>query len=161
MWDFFTKWWDAGAFVILAALHIYALVEQRLARGDQAGQAAQAGQDEERRSGAQIITASSAAGITAVAILVPASMLIVQLSSTSASLPLEVVLQVFRAALWFLVSLFFGLFVVSVVPFRSPAQDVRKSMQIGIPFGLQLFSLFVGMARLILGLYQFMVAKGG
>jgi hypothetical protein len=92
-------------------------------------------------------------------------MLIVQLSSssgtTSGFLPLGVLLEVFRAALWFLVSLFFGLLVVSLVPFRSAAEDVRKSMGIGIPFGFQLFSLFVGMARFIWGLYQLMVAKGG
>jgi hypothetical protein len=156
MYDCFARRWDLIVFVILAAIHIYVWVGER-----RAGRINQAGTEPARLSGAQIITASSAAGITAVSILVPASMLIVQLSSTSAALPLDVVLQVFTAALWFLVSLFFGLFVVSIVPFRSPTVDVRTSMQIGIPFGLQLFSLFVGMARLIGGLYHFMLAKGG
>jgi hypothetical protein len=155
--EMIAKWWDVTVFAILAILQICAWVGMR-----HAGQRNQTAQDaEERRSGAQIITASSAAGITAVSILVPASMLIVQLSSTSAALPLDVVRQVFRGALWFLLSLFCGLLVISFVPFRSPTIDVRRSMEIGIPFGFQLFSLFVGMGRLISGVYDFMLAKGG
>jgi hypothetical protein len=54
-----------------------------------------------------------------------------------------------------------GLFVIFLVPLRSYATDVRKSLEIGIPFGLQLLCLFLGMARLVFGLYRVLVAKGG
>ncbi len=153
---FLIEWWDAVLFIILAGIHIGSWIELKLS-----GKLKPKVQDEERRSGAQMMTASSAAGITAVSILIPASMLIVQLSSNSTSFPLGVVPQVFRGALWFLLSLLLGLIVIFLVPLRSHRTDVRKSLEIGIPFGLQLLCLFLGMARLVTSLYRFLLAKGG
>jgi hypothetical protein len=156
MSKFLVEWWDMSAFIILAAIHIGSWVELK-----RSGKLKRKVQDEERRSGAQMMTASSAAGVTAVSILVPASMLIVQLSSNSTSFPVGVLSQVFRGALWFLLSLLLGLIVIFLVPLRSHRTDVRKSLETGIPFGLQLLCLFLGMARLVTGLYHFLLAKGG
>ena len=153
---FLVELWDVVVFVILATIHIGSWAELK-----RSGRLNRRVQDEERRSGAQMMTASSAAGITAVSILVPASMIIVQLSSNSASFPSGVMSQVFRGALWFLLSLLLGLIVIFLVPLRSHHRDVRRSLEIGIPFGLQLLCLFLGMARLVTGLYRFLLAKGG
>lgn len=148
------EWWDVVLFAILAALHILAWREyRRPTQGDTTSDEAS------RRTGGQMITASSAAGLTAVSILVSATAVIVQQWTTS--LPVEILTQASRAAFWFLLSLVLGLWVVFLVPLRSPAQDVQKSAEIGIPFGLQLISLFIGVARLVWGIYEFVSAKGG
>jgi hypothetical protein len=157
MCEFFAKWWDLVGFLVLGSIHILSWVQLQVA-----GKLNQATQDDEaRRSGAQMIVTSSAAGITAVSILVPASMLIVQLWSNSASLPIEVVARVVRGATWFLGSLFLGLFIVFLALLKSQTRDIRNWIGIGIPFGLQLLTLLFGMIWLILGLRYFLQAKGG
>jgi hypothetical protein len=157
MIQFFAKWWDLVLFVIFASVHIAAWVQLQVT-----GKLNQARQDDDsRRSGAQLIITASAAGITAVSILVPASMLIVQLWSNNPSFPLEVIERVFRGAIWFLVSLVSGLVVVFLAPLKSLTRDIRNWIGIGIPFGLQLLSLVVGMVCLIVGLWHFLQAKGG
>jgi hypothetical protein len=154
MGGFIAKWWDVTLFVVLLAIHIAAWIQVKAQ-----GLADQPGQDDDaRRSAAQLMTTSSAVGITAVSILVPASMLIV---AGSAPFPQGVVLQLFRAGLWFLGSLILGLWVVFIVPLRSTRVDVRTSLQIAIPFGPQVFALMIGMGRLIWGLYLMELAKGG
>jgi len=154
--EFLFKWWDVAAFLLLAAIHTGAWLEQKyLGKLNRAGEGATA-----RQSGAQMMTASSASGIAAVSILVPASMLIVQLSSKTTSFPLVAVWHVFRGALWFPGSLFLGLWVIFLAPLKSQSIDARASVEIGIPFGLQLIALFFGMVQLVLGLHQFLLAKG-
>jgi hypothetical protein len=150
MAKFFSNWWDVSAFALLAVLHIGSWLELYY-RGRLDHSARNA---EDRRFGAQILSSSSAAGITAVSILIPASLLVVQLSSTGKPLPPTALSHVFSASLWFLGSLFLGLLIVFLVPLKSHKQDVRLSLGTGIPFGLQLLSLLFGMTRLIWGLYD-------
>jgi|SRR5580658_7088468 hypothetical protein len=158
MCKFLAQWWDPIVFAIYAALTIAAWNELK-----RAGKLKQTEDENERRFGAQLFTTSSAAGVTAVSILVPASMLVVQLGwSRSAPFPSpEIVPHLFHASLWFLFSLILGLLVIFLVPFYSPVADVRKLMRIGIPFGLQIVSLAFGMLQLVLALYDFLFAKGG
>jgi hypothetical protein len=90
-------------------------------------------------------------------------MIVVQIGwSRNASFPSPAVVpNIFDAAIWFIVSLFLGLLVIFLVPFRSAEADVRKLMYVGVPFGLQVWALFFGMVRLIMGLSDFLFAKGG
>ena len=105
--EVFFRWWDVAAFLLLAVIHTGSWLELEHLGKLNKEQDAQA-----RQSGAQMMTASSAAGIAAVSILVPAWIIIVQLSSNSTSFPLVAVSNIFRGALWFLASLLLGLFVV-------------------------------------------------
>jgi hypothetical protein len=154
MGGFIAKWWDVVLFAVLLVIHVAAWTQVKAQ-----GQANQPGRDDDaRRSAAQLMTSSSAVGITAVSILVPASMLIV---AGNTQFPSDVILQLFRAGLWFLGSLIMGLWVVFIVPLRSMRLDVRTSLEIAIPFGPQVFALMIGMGRLIWGLYLMELAKGG
>ena len=107
-----------------------------------------------RDFGARALSSASTAGITAVAILIPASMLIIQLSLvTDATLPPESQDNVFRGAVWFLVSLSIGLTLVWLVPMRAQSLDVARDFMSGLLFGPQLIALAVGMGRLVAGLW--------
>lgn len=108
-----------------------------------------------RNLGATTLGSASTAGITAVSILIPASFVIVQLSSrTGTSFPPTALYNVFVASCWFLVSLFCGLFfVIFRIPMKALKYNVARDIQIGIAFGGQLLALFFGMLRLLLSLY--------
>jgi hypothetical protein len=75
----------------------------------------------DRQFGATSMSAASTASITAVRILIPASLLIVQVGfgSNIKPLPNEALNNIFIAAIWFLFSLIFGLLIVWTGVMRS------------------------------------------
>lgn len=120
--------------------------------GDIVGQ--QATDKEANRFTANAITASSVAGITAVSILIPASFVIVQIAKQkdAPQLPPEAMGYVFTAAVYFLGSLSCGLFLIFLVPLHGQVRNTAEQEITGIPFGIQLIALVVGILCLVVGL---------
>jgi hypothetical protein len=147
---------DVVFFILLGAIHIGAWIAESRKLAESPLDEADA-----RTLGATTLTSASTAGITAVSILIPASFVIVQLASktggTATSIPHAASYNVFVASVWFLFSLFCGLFfVISQIPMRALKHNVARDLRIGIPFGGQLLALFFGMVRLLFGLYYIM-----
>jgi hypothetical protein len=106
---------------------------------------------------------ASSSYITAVSILIPASFVIVQVSKSAsppagpgviAAMPL-----VFRAVVWFLFSLLFGVLALHRVFTHGRHEELSRSAPALILLGLQLISLFTGLLQLAAGLYS--VVFGG
>ncbi len=147
--SFFSNWWDVIVFAVLAIIHIASWLEIKTKLSG-----APMNCNEQRSLGATTLGSASTAGITAVSILIPASLLIVQLAAQPGMpLPFAAVSNVFRASIWFLVSLFFGLIIVFLIPMYAQKHNVARNLSTGIPFGPQLLALLIGMARLVIGLY--------
>jgi len=154
--QFFRNNWDVLIFLFFSVLHIVTWLgirgELRLQSQQDAARPAHETLPD-RELGATTLSSSSSAGITAVSILIPASLLVIQFGlDPGQTLPATVVLNVTRSALWFLLSLFFGLFVLWLVPMRAHKFNVARLFELGIPFGIQLIALLVGMIRLTIGL---------
>lgn len=153
---------DVVIFSVLAAVHILAWIEwNSIARKREQEEnryisfsGASRGISDDKSMGSGAIMSAAGAGVAAVSILIPASMLVVQVSAESlAPLPLIALDNIFRAAIWFTVSLFLGLLTIYLTPIRAIEKNVITDSTIGIPFGLQLFALFSGMIRFVIGLY--------
>lgn len=143
------NWWDALFFGLLMVVHIGSWWELR-------NQLALAPHNdpESRSLGATTLSSASTAGITAVSILIPASLLVVQLGSgTGAQLPPEALSYVFRAAVWFMFSLLIGLILLFIMPIRSQAHNVTRDFRTGVLLDPQLLALLVGMVWLLMGLH--------
>src|SRR5947207_8456940 len=107
--DFISNWWDVIIFIVLTIIHILANIESwRTIKSDRSLQ-----ELPQKELGATILNSASTAGITAVSILIPASLLIVQLGlGTGKPLPSGALDNVFRASIWLLISLVLGLFLI-------------------------------------------------
>lgn len=101
-----------------------------------------------RASVATIMTSAVSAGITAVGIVLPLSLVSAQIVEPGPG-PLE---QVFIADVWFTLSLLFGLYTAFSIAVRSSGENVLNRRDIGVAFGLQLFALAIGMIRLLLAI---------
>ena len=149
--EFLSNWWDVLIFILLSILYIAANVE--MARGLKSDQSLQ--HLDQKQLGATILTSASSAGITAVSILIPASLLIVQMGFVSAKpLPFGVLDNVFRASIWFLTSLVMGLYLMWINGLQSQFRNVATNLQIVTAFGIQLIALFIGVVRLIIGIHN-------
>lgn len=145
---FLSNWWDIIAFLVLGTFHVagWLSIRTRL----------QANPDntyEARNLGATTLSSANTAGLTAVSILIPASLLFIQLSSDKSPLPPIAIMNVFRASCWFIASLFSGLILAFLIPMRAHKYNVSRILHTGIPFGFQLVTLLIGMGRLLSGLY--------
>lgn len=146
--DFIRQWWDLCAFVLFSAMHIVGWIEIR-------GRLQRAPMNalDERHFAAAALNNASGAGVTAVSILIPASLLIIQFTAENKDVPRIVLEQVFRGSVWFLVSLALGLFIIFVIPMKSQEHNVVRRMLTGIPFFPQFASLLIGMIWLVMGIY--------
>ena len=139
---------DITIFVIFTAMHLCALYEDRKEYGSKPMNGLG-----ERQFSASALNSAASAGVTAVSILIPASLLIIQLASGNHAIPHLALVYVFRGTIWFLFSLALGLFLLFVIPMQSQAHNVARRMITMIPFGPQLCSLFLGMVWLVIGIY--------
>jgi hypothetical protein len=134
---------DVILLVVLCLLHILAIQSSVPAANDKAQLA------ESVRSGAT-------GGLTIVGILIPLSVLAIQLrtgtSSDGTGLPNSVLIDFFVAAVWLIVSLAAGLYVLFVAAIRGTYEDIGQRKDVVILFGYQLIFLFVGVCRMIWGM---------
>lgn len=139
------RWCDLLVLVSLLIVHVLAWSCLPIRRSPDT--------DDERRFSATTLTGTSTAGITAVSILIPASFVIVQIIVLHQSeLPAGVLPIVFRAALYFLLSLIAGMLLIFLIPMRANARNVIMNRGFGILYGFQLFPLIVGVGCLVAGL---------
>jgi hypothetical protein len=116
---------------------------------------------EARSAAAESFRSTAVAGITAVGIMIPVTLLVIQLGSSSGSpIPAESLLDVFLADLWLTLSLLFGLYVVWVVAAKSGSRNVYNRLDVGICYGLQLTALFTGVLRLVIAMAAIVERKG-
>jgi hypothetical protein len=141
--------WDLVVFVILVGIHIAAWSEFRTP-------APIPDALEWRQFGATTMGGTATAGLTAVSILIPASLLVIQLARGPAGspLPTSALSEIFRGTTWLLGSMVLGLFVIYLLPMRSQSYDVSRDPVIGLLYFPQLLALFLGILRIALGLRQ-------
>ena len=153
--DFISNWWDAIVFGILTLIHIAANVESWQTIKSNTTLQNELKTVEQKNLGATILNSSSAAGISAVSILIPASLLIVQIGLGSSKLmPPGVLDNVFRASIWFLISLGAGLIFLWISGAQSQFRNAATNLLLMIFFGPQLIALGVGAGRLIIGIHS-------
>ncbi|TVU91024.1 hypothetical protein [Vreelandella titanicae] len=142
------QWWDIIVFLLFAVFHVGGWLEIRSKLITDPLNCR-----DEREFAASALNNASVAGVTAVSILIPASLLMIQLGAERTGFPSRALEDVFRASLWFLLSLAFGLFLLFLIPMRSQKYNVVRDLLTGIPFGPQLAALLIGMIWLVAGIY--------
>lgn len=158
MWPFVKEHWSFIIFIFFSFVHIAAFVSRtrEMERTTTARVSAVNGKEklEGNRFTANAMTASSVAGITAVSILIPASFVIVQIAKQkdAPQVAAEAMNYVFTATVYFLGSLFCGLFLIFLVPLHGQLYNLAEQKITGIPFGIQLIALIVGILCLVVGL---------
>ncbi|WP_435611782.1 hypothetical protein [Streptomyces sp. bgisy159] len=102
---------------------------------------------------ADSLRGAAGGGLTVVGILLPVSVLAVQLSAGSGAfaLPDNAIADFFMAAFWLFLSLFSGVYVLFAAAIRGPKEDVARRKDVGILYGAQLFFLLVAGYRLLWG----------
>ncbi len=95
------------------------------------------------------MSATATGGLTAVGILIPATLVAVQISHPNAA----ALSSVFFGDLWFALSLVCGLYVLWISGVKVSTENVLNRKDVGISHGLQLLALLVGVARLLFGIY--------
>ena len=149
IFDWVIRHWDVLLFLSLATVHVgvwlFGVPDNPKRHEDKAV----------NQTAGEAMHSATSAGITAASILIPASFVIVQIAKQPGSEPVPpaVMMQVFKASLYFVGSLMLGLFVEFVIPMRIVAFNVVYQKLIGIPFGVQLFALVAGVICLVRGLY--------
>lgn len=146
--SFLRQWLDVLLFVLFTAMHVAALYEDRKKYVTEPKN-----ELVERQFAASALSGAAGIGVTAVSILVPASLLILQLASGGHTIPRVAMEYVFRGSIWFLASLALGLFVLFVIPMQSQAHNVARRMVTMVPYGPQLACLFIGMVWLVMGIH--------
>ena len=117
-------WLDLIVFGLLSFLHVGAwLGTSREYPSD----------PESRASASESFRSTAVGGLTAVGILIPVTMLGIQLGvSSSPPIPASSTLDVFLADLWFTASLFCGLYVLWRVAAKSGSRNVFNLRDVGI-----------------------------
>jgi hypothetical protein len=149
-------WLDVIIFLLLLAVHIGGWLERRKDFAEHPLDGL-----EDRVLAATALNSASVAGVTAVSILIPASLLIVQIAFDKTGFPRQALEDVFRASVWFLVSLVFGLVLIFLIPMQCPKHNVTRILLTGIPFGPQLIALLIGVIWFVIGIYFAVFDCGG
>lgn len=100
------------------------------------------------------IRSAASGGITVVGILVPVTLLALQLGADRNGpgfMTRSAVIDLFVATAWLLLSLVAGLYVLFVAAYKGFASNVFARRDVGILFGLQLLFLLTGVARITWG----------
>ena len=110
------------------------------------------GVDPENKGG-DAVRSAAAAGLTVVGILLPVTLLIVQLadSKSQPTIPQRAVEELFVASCWLLGSLIFGLYTLFVSVTRGLAESPLRRRDIGITFGFQLIFMLIGIVQIVWG----------
>lgn len=141
--------WPVIACLLLAVIHIAANLEARAATPET--------DPKVNEFAADLMSKASAAGITAVSLLLSATFVIVQISNQPTrqfSVPIKI--SVFGAAISLLVSMMFGLFLMWVIPTFKTSKNVNQQFVTILPFGFQLITLLTGVLYLVSGFYRLM-----
>jgi hypothetical protein len=105
---------------------------------------------------AESIRGAATGGLTIVGILIPLTVLAIQLrggtSAVAERLPTSVLVDFFVGDVWLVISLGCGLYVLFVTAMRGISEDIGTRKDVGILFGIQLIMLFVGVFRIVWGL---------
>jgi len=115
--------------------------------------------DSEKKFGFKTILSASKAGITAVSILVPGNILIIQnaiLVESGADVTTIGVEKrhLLIGAILYLISLFFGVVTCYYIVYRRYSVDVSRDKATAMIFGFQLCALVGGMVQSLLGIAQ-------
>jgi hypothetical protein len=116
---------------------------------------------ETRNRAAGNLTTAVTGGITGVGILLPLSLVAIQViyGSKPSSHASSVGLNLFVADIWLTMSLILGLFVLYAVGAKASSRNILYLRWIGIPFGLQLMALTLGVVRILIAVFV-LVNKG-
>ncbi len=111
---------------------------------------------EDKTKLAEAVRGGATGGLTIVGILIPLTVLAIQMRAGSSAagqgLSSAVLIDFFVGDVWLVVSLAFGLYVVFVAAMRGTYEDVGQRKDVVALFGLQLMFLFVGVFRIVWGL---------
>jgi hypothetical protein len=113
------------------------------------------GNEEFRLRIADGLRAAASAGLTVVAILLPTTVIGVQLSvATSDKLLVghTAAANLFIASCWLLVSIISGLYVVFVAATRGIRENLHHRLDVGVAYALQLCTLVLACVRLVLAI---------
>jgi hypothetical protein len=118
--------------------------------------------DAEARSRAvSTVSSATTGGLTAVGILLPLSLVAIQVIDVNKP-PKQagtVELNLFVADAWLALSLTMGLIVLWRIGAKGPTRNILYDRWAGIPFGLQLFSVLLGIIRILVAV--FVLVNGG
>ncbi|MFD7908335.1 hypothetical protein ACFV4G_39605 [Kitasatospora sp. NPDC059747] len=111
----------------------------------------QPGPSPDKTAAADALRGATTTGLTVVGILLPLSILAIQIrfGSSCAKLPSNALADFLLASLWLFISLTAGLYVLYTVAIRGPREDVVRRRDIGVLYGAQLFFLLVSCFRLL------------
>jgi len=107
---------------------------------------------------AQRLRDTTTAGLTVVGILVPLTVIAVQIrastseGSDSSAVATPVLVDLLVANFWLLLSLLAGLYVLYFSAYKGYHESLFMHKEVGVLVGFQLFLLFIGVLRLVLGL---------
>ena len=107
--------------------------------------------DEARSRTAGTLTGAITGGLTAVGIMLPLSLVAIQVVYTSKPTGQAgtVGLNLLVADMWLALSLIMALFALWVIGPKATTRNVLYTRLVGVPFGLQLISLVLGVVRIL------------
>jgi hypothetical protein len=111
----------------------------------------------DRQEVAQRVRDTTTAGLTVVGILVPLTVIAVQIRASipekgKDAVAAPVLIDLLVANFWLLLSLLAGLYVLYLSAYKGYKESLFVHKEVGVLVGFQLFLLFVGVLRLVLGL---------
>jgi hypothetical protein len=111
--------------------------------------------DSVRGAAASSMGVAAGAGISAVGILVPLTLLTVQrIVSGDAPLRFRITEDLFVSECWFALSLALGLLVLWFVAFKAPTRNVTRTGYISLTFSIQLLALLIGIVRVLIATFN-------
>ena len=137
-------WIDVLIFVVLGAVHTAAnWTSPGLPNTETA-----------RAQAATNVNQIAIGGVTAVGILLPLSLVAITAFATKTAPSHGVLINTFVADCWFVLSLLLGLCVLWTGAFQAPSRNVQNLLFVRLCAGWQLFSLMIGVVRLLVAAYM-------
>ncbi|GCF07016.1 hypothetical protein [Dictyobacter arantiisoli] len=148
--NFFEQWWDILLFILFSSILTFINIPLWRAR-----KSIPSLQDlPQKQSGASILASANSAAVSAVSVLISASLVFIQLElKLKNNVRHDVLDHTFRAVLWFLFSLFIGLILTWMNGTHSQFKNIAASIYISLLFGFQLLAIVIGVGRILLGVY--------
>ena len=137
---------DLAVFVVFGVIHVLSWPSAE-PQGQDAAEA--------RNRTAGTLTAAITGGLTAVGILLPLSLVAIQVvySSKPSAQAGAVGLNLLVADMWLALSLIMALFALWVIWPKASTRNVLYTRLVGVPFGLQLISLVLGVGRIVVAVF--------
>ena len=125
--------WDILVFLIIMAVHWAANLQD----GDRAD-------IKVADTNIQLLATACSGGIVAVSILASAGMLLLTDNRLQDVASHPLCDPILRALIWYVASLFMGLFVLSLLPMSAPTTDPRRHLPVIVPYFGQFLALAIG-----------------